>query len=143
MATLSQIENKLSGLDLWEVVSGVILKHKEEIIDINLSQLQQGKLNDGDLLEAYKSAAYVEYKKARGLLNTIQDRPNLFFEGDFYKGFFIKTDSEGVVFDSGDEKTQRLEAMYSSEIFGIKENMDQLIEVILPDVRVEVKNILL
>lgn len=90
------------------------------MLDANLRQLRRGELKDGDLLEQYKSAIYLDFKKSLASYNAPSGIADLFVTGDFHNAFFGDVNDEGVTFDSADSKTGELESRYSSDIFGIQ-----------------------
>ncbi|MCK5607511.1 hypothetical protein KAR91_36850 [Candidatus Pacearchaeota archaeon] len=116
-----------------EIIIGVASQHEEEVIDLNTSQLEVGKLNDGSNIEPeYMLDDYADFKKAIGS-KAPKGTPDLKLEGDFYSGFNITYEPKALVIDSSDEKAAGLESKYSSDIYGLTDkNINELQLIIQP-----------
>lgn len=89
-----------------------------EMVDLNTSQLEESTLSTGKkVTPKYASKEYADYK---GKAN-----PDLKLEGDFYAGFNIEFKDTFMLFDSNDEKANRLEDKYSSDIYGLTDKNKQ------------------
>lgn len=132
---LLQFQNNLLNIDVWELLKPILRRYLPEILDANTGQLRRGELNDGDLLEMYKSAAYLDFKESLSSYKAPSGVADLFVTGDFHFAFFGEVNDEGITFDSDDEKTEVLERRYSSDIFGIQPNEWEVIkrEQVLPE----------
>ncbi len=84
------------------------------LIELNRQQLFESKDALDRPLGNYKNRAYAT-KKGRGTID-------LRLKGDFYDGFFIRTDDFPIVFSSTDFKTGFLVKKFSKEIFGLSKN---------------------
>jgi hypothetical protein len=117
---LLQFQNNLLSINVWELLKPILRRYLPEILDANTRQLRRGELNDGDLLEMYKSAAYLDFKESLASYKAPSGVADLFVTGDFQDAFFGEVNDEGITFDSNDEKTEVLERRYSSDLFGIQ-----------------------
>lgn len=93
-------------------------KNKEELADINVSQLDQGLLSTGKSITPKYSP---NYAIAKGF-----ETPNLKLTGDFHSGVFVERKGSRLLFDSSDDKTPDLEKKYTPDIFGIAPQNEQL-----------------
>lgn len=132
---LIQFRDNLLRVNVWETLKPILQRYLPETLDANLRQLRRGELKDGDPLEPYKSAIYLDFKESLASYNAPSGIPDLFVTGDFHNAFFGKVDDEGITIDSSDEKTGELESRYSSDIFGIQPNEWEQIkrDYILPE----------
>lgn len=95
-----------------------IVENREEILDLNVAQLKQGKDSLGRFLEDYASEEYAQFKQAMGSQAPF-GVADLILEGDFTEGFTLKKEGQVFRFDSTDEKRDKLVQMYGEEIFGL------------------------
>lgn len=127
--------------DIPGIVVETMMEFKEEIIDLNTSQLEKGKLSTGENISPdYKLSEYARFKKSRGSIAPL-GVPDLKLEGDFYEGFNIDKVSGGILIDSDDSKASKLEDKYSSNIYGLTDqNKEEVKEMILPTFRKKTLN---
>ena len=92
-------------------------KNKEELADINVSQMDEGLRSDGKKIVPDYSPNYAKFKGFK--------TPNLKLTGDFHSGVFVERKGDKLLFDSTDDKTDKLESRYSSDIFGITPKNEQ------------------
>jgi hypothetical protein len=111
------------------------ISNKEEIADLNISQLEKGITSKGTMIEPeYANEDYARLKKAMGS-RAPKGTPDLKFEGDFYSGFFVERKGDQLLVDSSDEKSFALETKYEG-IFGIApENSENLTDIIIEDIK--------
>jgi hypothetical protein len=95
-----------------------IIENREEILDLNVAQLKQGKDSLGRFLEEYASEDYAQFKQAMGSQAPF-GVADLILEGDFTEGFVLRKEGREFRFDSTDEKRDKLVQMYGEEIFGL------------------------
>lgn len=108
-------------------------KNKEELADLNVAQMDEGILSTGSKIVPDYSPGYAAYKGFK--------TPNLKDTGDFHSGVFMEAKGDRWLFDSTDEKTNKLETKYSSDIFGIAPKNEQTAaDEIEPDLFKEVEN---
>lgn len=101
-----------------EIFRRAIVENQEEILDLNVAQLEQGKDSLGNFLMEYASDNYARFKIAMGS-KAPMGIPNLILEGDFTEGFILRYDGDYFVFTSTDEKKDELAAKYGSDLFGL------------------------
>jgi hypothetical protein len=100
-------------------ILSVVKDHENIIVDLNTSQLMDGKRSDGSEMPHYSPASVEIFGKPTGPIR-------LFDQGDFHKGFFLEADKFPVMFNSTDEKTVMLvegrppfKPGYGEAIFGL------------------------
>jgi hypothetical protein len=111
-------------------------KNKEELADLNVSQMDEGLRSDGKKIVPQYSPNYAKFKGFK--------TPNLKLTGDFHSGVFVERKGDKLLFDSTDKKTDKLESRYSSNIFGIapkneQKAADELDEDLLKLVEIELE----
>jgi len=99
-------------------INRAIVENREEILDLNVAQLRQGKDSLGQFLQDYASKDYAEYKKFMGSQAPLWT-PDLILDGGFTEGFVLKKEGMEFRFDSTDEKKDDLAYKYGDEIFGL------------------------
>jgi hypothetical protein len=110
-------------------------KNKEELADLNVSQMDKGLLSTGSKIVPDYSPGYAAFKGF--------STPNLKLEGDFHSGVFVERKGDRLLFDSKDSKTGKLEDKYTSDIFGIAPNNEQeWADEIEPDYFTDIENTL-
>lgn len=118
-----------------QVIDSGILKivqdTKNQAIDLNTKQLFEGRDANGQSLGGYRNPNYAAFKRSLNPAGVV----DLKLTGDFYQGFFAKTDSFPVAFDSTDEKTSELKQKYG-EIFGLDQtSLEEYRQEIKPEVQ--------
>lgn len=120
------------------VLLEILKKHEHTIIDLNLSQLLNGKDSNGESLGEYSSILYAEFKKRLNPKGVVDLR----LEGDFYRGFFADTSKFPIDIDSNDSKRDSLVDQYGTQIFGLdKASLGILSEEILPELIAYIKSL--
>ena len=137
MGKVQDIINKLKkdgSVEAQEKALLTIIRANEaDALDLNLSQLLQGKnAEEKEIVPGYTPFT-IMIKKAKGQPS---DRVTLKDEGDFHNSFFLEAQKFPVVFDAKDRKTSMLTEKYGSEIFGLgKKSKDEFVEDIKPEVQ--------
>lgn len=128
----TRIDSVIDRID--EMCIEAMISMKEEIIDLNVSQLENGIGSDGNFVGDYASAEYAGFKQSIGSKAPF-GKVDTKLTGEFHSGFFAEafhSDTEGMsglLIDSSDEKTNRLTSWYDN-LFGIApENEDIFDEV--------------
>jgi hypothetical protein len=105
----------------------IIASNEERITGMNTDQLFSGQRSDGSKLPDYSPVSVEVFGKPAGPIR-------LYDEGNFYRGFFLKTDRFPVLFDSRDSKTEMLAFDYGDKIFGLtQENKKDLVNHYIKD----------
>ena len=143
MATIADFSKRLNKVikEMPTLIKESVKENDDVIIDtITEQQLQKGIRGDGQKIGEYKNKDYQKYKKqinpqARGFVD-------LKLEGDFYKGFVIKEDGNFQTVISKDDKSEKLEKKYGSEIYILTDKNHQKIvkDYILPTLLINIKN---
>ena len=125
-----------------QVIDSGILKivqdTKNQAIDLNTKQLFSGRDASGQSLGGYRNPDYAAFKRSLNPAGVV----DLKLTGDFYQGFFAKTDSFPVTFDSTDEKTSELKQKYG-QIFGLDPtSLEEYRQEIKPEVQAYFSKIL-
>lgn len=106
--------------------------YEPEIIDMNTEQLFAGETSLNKPIEPAYRPLTISIKRAKGQPT---GRVTLKDEGDFYGAFFVNFGREYLALGSNDEKALKLERKYGKDIYGLsEENQDDLCVMILPDV---------
>jgi hypothetical protein len=128
---LFDLRDRLHALDVETLLDKAVIENKEEILDLNRSQLDIGRDSLGNLLDRYVSDVYASFKQALGSKAPL-GVPDLELEGDFKDGLVLLIEGDGYRITSTDEKTIDLENRYGSNIFGLtEESMEQIRPIIL------------
>lgn len=111
----------------------IIRANQADALDLNLSQLFQGKDAEGqEITPAYTPFTRM-IKRSKGQPT---DRVTLKDEGDFYNSFVLQAQNFPVVFDAKDSKTGMLTEKYGEEIFGLdSKNKSTFVQDIKPQVQ--------
>jgi hypothetical protein len=143
MTTISDFSKRLNKVikELPVLIKESVKENDNVIIDtITEQQLQKGIRGDGQKIGEYKNKDYQKYKKqinpqARGFVD-------LKLEGDFYKGFVLKEDGNFQTIYSKDEKAEKLEKKYGSEIYILTDKNHKAIvkDYILPTLQTKIKD---
>jgi hypothetical protein len=123
---------------LPSILTGVLQRNNEVIIDANVDQLKHGLTSKGELITPeYESEEYAAFKQGLGS-KAPAGTPDLILEGDFTGAFYTEPKADGIMIDSHDDKTPHLEEKYD-DIFGLidenkrevmRHNADELIIII-------------
>ena len=129
---ISQLAANAKGLNPLELFAESVQENDTYIIDLNLSQLEVGKDSKDKSLFPYASDDYAKLKMSMGSMAPM-GTPNLRFEGNFWEGFIVQSDIEGLTITSTDSKTEKLKSGYGDDIFGLSDNsLKDLKSVLLP-----------
>lgn len=129
--TPDRLLNNLEKINLAEIAIEAVSLHEKEIIELQQLQMSRGLKGDRSKTKTYKSKPYVDRFKAG--TSSLPHR-DYFLTGDFYKEFFVKTETEKAYFGSMNEKTNKLESEENGELFGLSGTFkEKEIEIIRPD----------
>jgi hypothetical protein len=130
---ISKLQRDGSKEALEKSLLSIVKANQAGVIDLNLSQLSEGKDSDGKEIQPPYSPLTVMIKKSKGQPT---DRVTLRDEGDFYSKFTLESQKFPITLDSKDLKTPKLTEKYGSEIFGLTEkSKDELVQEIKPEVQ--------
>lgn len=122
MGKLFELRDKLRQLSpsrMEDEVLGIIKNNENVATNLNTDQLFSGEDSTGAKLPEYSATSVNVFNKPAGPYR-------LFDTGDFYKGFFVRTDKFPVVFGSTDRKTDKLTRELGYGIFGLqKQNLKE------------------
>lgn len=145
MDKLTDIISKLNSVSEKEFESKILEivdSKKNEVLDMNTSQLFSGRDSSDQNMTSYYSEGYAEMKN---LMNPTPGlgNPDLKLTGDFYKGFFLKDDTFPISFSSTDNKTEMLTQKYGENIFGLdNDNLEKLRQDIKPEIQEYIGSVL-
>lgn len=114
-----------------DLFHGMVLENEAIILDLNTSQLEQGRDALGNFLAEYMAEDYAKFKQH------LNSKPPLFIpdlklEGNFYDGFVLRWEGDTFTIDSTDEKTGKLVKKYGADIFGLMdESLSELKDYML------------
>lgn len=147
MADFESFQRNCLSIDVWELLTPIIKRHWVELLDLNKSQLWEGKKADGKDTKSYapKSYDYVMDKISRGVYNeAILPSVNLYNHGDFYNDFKASIMDFGVEIESLDDKAEELENKYSSQIYGLTdESLEEFTSLIVEEYVTALENAML
>lgn len=140
---LERVKNVQEGLQDGEIIRDVVVDHEDDIMDLQLLQLFQGKASNGDDIHPY----YTEDLKPSGFFNSVEaakrysdwkqtisyprqadrnaDAPNLFINGRFHSELGVEFGSDSVVVAGTTSYANNIVDKYGLNTFGLtKENWD-------------------
>lgn len=124
-----------------EQIFKIVKDNEASVLDLNLSQLENGLTSEGSPVEPPYREFTKEIKKEKGQRT---DRVTLRDEGDFYGGFFFETKEFPIGIWSRDQKTIPLTQKYSHEIFGLTQQNQSVLNMdLLPEIQYYYRKILL
>lgn len=95
----------------------IVADNETLLVDLNTSQLMEGRDSDNAQLKEYQSESYARMKAS---LNP-RRVTDLNLSGDFHKSFVAITDRWPVLFSASDSKTDKLVTKYGENIFGLND----------------------
>lgn len=117
---------------LDKIIIDAVKENEHIVIDLNTEQLWQGKESTGEPITPGYRPMTISIKSIKGQPT---NRVTLKDEGDFYRGFFVNYGNDWFALGSDDEKAQKLERKYGTDIYGLtQESIDELCEYIKEDV---------
>jgi hypothetical protein len=133
MGKLRDYITHLRKVDLEEVARKAVADNDSLVIDMNTSQLMEGKDSEGNDLAPYRNPDYAAFKAT---LNP-KGVTDLKLSGDFHRGFFLRKQQFPMTIESQDYKEERLTKKYGEQIFGLnQENKEELAKsYVLPECR--------
>lgn len=140
---ITQLRDRLASVTVEEQESNIlrILKENESyLLDLNTGQLLKGVDSDAlPLKPAYKSERYAAFKLTLNPEGVVDLR----LTGAFHHGFFIEADKFPIMFDSTDEKTDKLRIWYGEKIFGLSQlSKEDLVSHVRPQIQDYYKSLL-
>lgn len=129
MRTINSLLQSVEKLDLPFVTENSLIETAPDYIDLQRAQMFEGILSDGKEIERigakYKgySPRTVAIKEKKGQPT---DRITLKDTGDFYFEIFAEPRSEGIIADSADGKSVKLQEDYGTKIFGLADPSKQV-----------------
>lgn len=117
---LKNVIQSLRKVDLERVALTAFKENEHFALDLNTeSQLfERGEDAEGNKIIPEYTPFTKMIKRHKGQPT---DRVTLKDEGNFYRGFYVKSQKFPVIFDSRDSKTGELVFKYGKEIFGLSE----------------------
>lgn len=114
MGKLIDLAERFKGIDAKTVeqrVLDIVQAEKQQVVDLNKSQLLNSEDSEGAPLGTYASIAYAN-KKGKAEVD-LKDT------GAFYESIFINTEKFPILFGATDKKTGNLVERYGKDIFGL------------------------
>lgn len=113
------------------------MQNDNYIVDLNTNQLSEGKTSKGNpITPEYFLPFYAKYKKSIGAKPPL-GTPNLYLEGDFYRGFYVRKVNDWLEVHSTDWKEGLLTKKYA-DIMGLS-NMKEFKPYLLPDLQKNIR----
>lgn len=129
MRTINSFLQATEKVDLSLVVEVSLTETAPDYVDLQRSQLFSGIQSDGNKIQRigakYKGYApmTIREKEKKGQPT---DRITLKDKGDFYFEAYADARSEGIIADSADSKSLKLQEDYGTKIFGLADPSKQL-----------------
>lgn len=122
MGTIKALAKGLRSVKLAERLPKMLLDEKEFAIEENQAQLLEGRTSEGASGVNLLGYSNFDYAVKKNKMNSLPEFgvPDLKFNGDFYKGFDLKTDATEYTLFSNDDKSLELEEKYTKYIFGLQ-----------------------
>jgi hypothetical protein len=114
--TLHDLNRRLKGFELLEVVHDAVIETSNEIITLNQGQMSLGVRADGTEITPSYSDLTIMLKDEKGQESrwvTLRDK------GDFWNDMFVDVGNNSYEVGSADAKAGKLEKKYSKRIFGL------------------------
>lgn len=119
--TLSEMIRRVDSLDIKANLPEMVNNTKEEMADLNISQLELGQEKTGNpITPEYRSELYADFKKSIGS-KAPEGTPNLKLTGSFYDGINVQLNGMEYFISSTDGKMPDLVEKYGDDIFGLSE----------------------
>jgi len=119
MTTIAEMYNNWKRVNLRKQVPIIIEQNKQELIDLNQSQVYQSSEDSfGEPLRFYSSNSYAFEKEKQNAAPGF-GRPDLYLTGAFYRAFVVKVSPRFYEINSKDTKTKKLKSKYGEDIFGL------------------------
>lgn len=132
MGKITDYYNKLKTITPEVIEKGllkVVEESKNQAIDLNTKQLFSGRTSKGESTGNYRNEEYARFKRSLNPAG-VKDYK---LTGDFYSGFFAKTDSFPIIFDSTDEKASLFR---DADLFGLDQtSLEEYRKEIKPEVQ--------
>lgn len=142
MDALKQWEQRLRRLTVEEqekAILKIVDEYEPVAVDLNTSQLLEGKDSKGEMLAPYRNKEYAAFKAT---LNSRRVR-DLKLTGDFHDSIFQDSSKFPVEHWATDEKTVFLVAGYGADILGIPEDKkDEFTEQLKPEIQAYYRSVL-
>lgn len=128
MRTINSLLQATEKVDLPFLVENSLMETASEYVNLQRQQQFSGILSDGKEIQRlgakYKgyAPATIRIKEQKGQPT---DRITLKDTGDFYFEEFADVRSEGIIADSADEKSAKLQKDYGPKIFGLADPSKQ------------------
>lgn len=111
-------------------------KNKEELADLNVSQMEKGIGGDGKKIKPDYSPSYASFKGFK--------TPDLKVTGDYHSSISVDRKGERLLFfsdDAGSDKVNFLESHYDNNQYGIApQNEQEAVDYIEPDLFKDLSN---
>jgi len=142
-----ELKNRVNSINnnLGRIIIEAMVAEESAIVDLNVSQLEEGINAEGTTVGEYASGEYAQFKQSIGSkapLGIVDTK----LEGNFHSGFYSEPyigsnpEASGLFINSRDSKTDKLENAYPG-LFGIApNNADELQELTLPQITNTIKN---
>lgn len=140
-----KVKNVLVGLQTGSLIRNVVVKHNDDILELQRYQLLQGKASNGEDMRPYytedlKPAGYFKsaesakrYAAWKETLNYPRvakrntDAPNLYINGKFHSELSVQFGAEAASVVGGTSYAQKIVSKYGQNKFGLtKQNWNKI-----------------
>ena len=124
--TLREFHNNLFKIDPIPIKEQAVIDVKEQILQMNKTQLREGKNNKGRYIEPRYSDLYLKRKCKLSSYGAPNGVPDLYLHGDFQGEMDVIVENGQYDIISWDEKNAYLTERYAN-IFGLTKESKELI----------------
>lgn len=140
MPTVTEMLNRITTLDIRQIVKTTLGENRQLMLALNRGQLMQGKRSDGsDITPEYKHTTRLKKTKQGADPDTV----SLYHTGDFQRQMYLDIRNDTLEIDTLDPKSHLIKAKYGEKIFGIgNDSREQYIENVLPEFKNKIETVL-
>lgn len=124
--TLREFHSTLLKIDLVPIKEQAVIDVKERILQMNKTQLREGKNNKGRYIEPRYSDLYLKVKRKLSSYGAPNGVPDLYLHGSFQGEMDVIVENGQYDIISWDEKNAYLTERYAN-IFGLTKESKELI----------------
>lgn len=118
MAKISDIKERVTKLDVSEVIENAIIDTQKDLVKYQKEQMLHGVRKSGKKIGKYKSPAYAKKKFQMNSKAGLGNK-DLKLTGDFHSRVLVDVRGKEVIVSSDDPKTEKIVEREGDDIFGL------------------------
>jgi len=132
---------------LDEIAVQAMVDNQDQIIDLNISQIEEGLAADGGIIGEYASDEYAHLKQSIGSKAPL-GVVDMKLSGDYLEGFYGEPyisntpGASGLFVDSTDYKADSLQSRYPGTIGIMPSNRDILADILIEPIQKKIIDVL-